>query len=236
MPPRPYTQLPLPPSEHLIAQNLEKESTMRILVLGATGGTGRAIVRLAQSRGHDVTILARNPEKARDLGKAHIVQGDVFDVAAMGQALEGAQAVISAIGTPVSPFREVTLLSSATRILAGEMRRRGVTRLIAITGMGAGDSAGHGGFLFDRVFKPLLLRKVYADKDRQEAIIRDSGLSWTIVRPSVLTNKPARGKIRALTNLSEFHGGSVSRGDVAQFILDDLDGGQWTQQAPLITW
>jgi putative NADH-flavin reductase len=157
-------------------------------------------------------------------------------VAALGQALEGVQAVISAIGTPVSPFREVTLLSSATRILAGEMQRQGVTRLIAITGMGTGDSAGHGGFLFDRIFKPLMLRKVYADKDRQEAIIRDSELDWTIVRPSVLNKKSARGKIRALTNLSEFHGGSISRADVAQFILDELDGGQWMHQAPLITW
>lgn len=183
-----------------------------------------------------MTILARRPEKANDLGQVRVVQGDALDPIAMGRAVEGTEAVISAIGTPVSPFRDITLLSSATRILTSEMQRRGVSRLIAITGMGAGDSAGHGGFLFDRIFKPLMLRKVYADKDRQETIIRGSGLEWTIVRPSVLSNKPAQGAVRTLTNLSDFHGGGISREDVAAFILDELDARQWVHQAPLITW
>jgi putative NADH-flavin reductase len=128
----------------------------------------------------------------------------------------------------------VTLLSAATRVLVGEMQRRGVGRLVAITGMGAGDSAGHGGFLFDRLFELLMLRKVYADKDCQEAIIRGSGLDWTIVRPAVLNDKPARGSVRALTDLSAFQGGAISREDVAGFILDEIDTGTWRQQAPLI--
>jgi uncharacterized protein YbjT (DUF2867 family) len=209
---------------------------MRLFVLGATGGTGKAIVRLAQARGHDATILARNPEKAEDLRDVRVVRGNALDPAAVASALEGAGAVISALGTPASPFREVTLLSAATRVLTSEMRRQGIARLIAITGMGAGDSAGHGGFFFDRIFKPLMLRHVYTDKDRQEAIIQDSGLDWTIVRPSVLSNKPARGAVRALTDLSGFHGGSISRDDVAKFILDQLDDGQWINKAPLITW
>ena len=83
--------------------------------------------------------------------------------------------------------------------------------------MGAGDSAGHGGFVFDNLIFPLLLRKVYADKDRQEEIVRDSGLDWVLVRPSVLNDKSGRGTIRALTDLSDFHGGSISREDVATF-------------------
>jgi putative NADH-flavin reductase len=100
--------------------------------------------------------------------------------------------------------------------------------------MGAGDSAGHGGFLFDRLFELLMLRKVYADKDCQQAIIRGSGLDWTIVRPAVLNDKPARGSVRALTDLSAFQGGAISREDVAGFILDEIDTGTWRQQAPLI--
>jgi putative NADH-flavin reductase len=209
---------------------------MKLLILGATGGTGRAIVRLASNRRHEVTILARSAKKARDLGASRIVVGDALDPAAVAQALKGAEAVISALGTPVSPFREVTLLSEASRILVGEMQQQGVGRLIAITGMGAGDTAGHGGFLFDRVFKPLMLRKVYADKDRQEAIIRGSGLDWTIIRPAVLNDKPARGSVRALTDLSDFQGGSISWEDVATFILDELDSGRWRNKAPLIAW
>src|SRR5437016_7614239 len=116
------------------------------------------------------------------------------------------------------------------------MRAERVSRLVCITGMGAGDSAGHGGFLFDNVIFPLLLKKVYADKNRQEAIVRNSGLDWVLVRPSVLNDKPGRDAIRALTDLSDFHGGSISRSDVASFILDQVRNDRWLRRSPLITW
>ena len=117
----------------------------------------------------------------------------------MRQALKGRDAVVSALGTSASPFREVTLLSTATRALVSAMKIEQVSRLVCITGIGAGDSAGHGGFLFDNLIFPLLLRNVYADKNRQEAIVRESGLDWVLVRPSMLNDKPGRDSIRALT-------------------------------------
>ena len=72
-------------------------------------------------------------------------------------------------------------------------------RLITVTGLGAGDSRGHGGLLYDAVVFPLLLKRVYDDKDVQEWIVRSSGLDWTIVRPGLLTNSPATGRYRVLT-------------------------------------
>ncbi|MEZ2221595.1 NAD(P)-dependent oxidoreductase [Rhizobium sp. RCC_161_2] len=207
----------------------------KILILGATGPTGRHIVSQAVSRGYDVTLLVRSPEKAADMKGAKIVVGDARDEKVLRQAIKGRDAVISAIGTPASPFREVTLLSTATRALVSVMKAERVSRLVAITGMGAGDSAGHGGLLFDNVFFPLLLRKVYADKNRQEAIIKNSGLDWTIVRPSILNNKPRSNAIRTLTDLSDFHGGSISRQDVATFILDQISSETWLRGSPLIT-
>jgi uncharacterized protein YbjT (DUF2867 family) len=192
----------------------------RILVLGATGGTGRLIVAQAVARGYDVAVLVRSAEKARDLKGAKLIVGDARDDSALRHALKGRDAVISALGTPASPFREVTLLSSATRALVSAMKAEHVLRLVCITGIGAGDSGGHGGFVFDNLIFPLLLRKVYADKNRQEAIIRDSGLDWVLVRPSILNNKPSRNTIRALTDLSGFHGGTISRENVAKFVLD----------------
>jgi uncharacterized protein YbjT (DUF2867 family) len=207
----------------------------KILVLGATGPTGRHIVTRAIERGYDVTALVRSPEKAADLQGVKLVVGDARDERALSEALDGRDAVISALGTPASPFKEVTFLSTATRALVGAMKAERVSRLIAITGVGAGDSAGHGGFLFDTLIFPLLLRKVYADKNRQEAIIRESGLDWTIVRPSVLNNKPGLGAVRALTDLGAFHGGSIARQDVAQFVLDQIASDTWLRQSPLIT-
>ncbi|NTF00089.1 SDR family oxidoreductase (plasmid) [Agrobacterium tumefaciens] len=208
----------------------------KILVLGATGPTGRHIVGQALARGYDVTVLARSPEKATDLNGAKLVVGDARDEKVLRQAVKGRDVVISALGTPASPFREVTLLSTATRALVSAMKAEHVSRLVTITGMGAGDSAGHGGFLFDNLIFPLLLRKVYADKNRQEAIIKDSDLNWTIVRPSVLNNKPGRTTIQTLTSLNQFRGGSISRENVATFVLDQVTTDLWLHKLPLITW
>ena len=208
----------------------------RILVLGATGGTGRLIVSHALARGYEVTALVRSAQRAKDLQGAKLIFGDVRNEASLREAVEGQDAVISALGTPASPFSEVTLLSTATRALVSAMKNEQVSRLIAITGIGAGDSRGHGGFVFDKMIYPLLLRNVYADKDRQEAIVRDSGLDWTLVRPSVLNDKAGRAGVRALTDLSTFHGGTVSRADVADFILDQVQAATWLRRSPLVTW
>ncbi|MGJ4915759.1 SDR family oxidoreductase [Bradyrhizobium sp. HKCCYLRH2060] len=207
-----------------------------ILVLGATGGTGRLIVRDALARGHHVTALVRSPERAGDLQGAQLIVGDARDEATLRKALKGQNAVISSLGTPLSPFREVTTLSTSTRALVKAMKAEHVARLVAITGIGAGDSRGHGGFVYDRLILPLLLRNVYADKNRQEAVIRDSGLDWLIVRPAMLNDKPGGQKLRALTDLAGFHGGTIARADVARFVVDQVSDDSFLHRAPLITW
>lgn len=211
---------------------------MKILVLGATGATGLLIVRKALAEGHSVVALVRSKAKAEAAGLVGIdlVEGDATDETALTRAIAGCDAVISSLGTAMSPFREVTMLSTATRALVGVMATQNVRRLICITGLGAGDSRGHGGFFFDRVFLPLMLRKVYDDKNRQEDVIRASALDWTIVRPTILNDKPAHGSVRALTDLSSVHGGSISRADVADFVVQQLTTNTWLRKAPLITW
>lgn len=217
-------------------QTVSSEPRPKILVLGATGGTGRLIVAQSLARGYDVTALVRSPGKAKSLPGAKLVVGDARDPKVLREALRGRDAVVRALGTPASPFREMTLLSEVTRTLVGAMRDEGVARLVAVTGIGAGDSRGHGGFAFDRLILPLLLRHVYADKDCQEDIVRQSGLDWVLVRPTVLSNKPGRGAVRALVDLAGFHGGSVAREDVARFVLDQVETDAWIGRTPLITW
>jgi putative NADH-flavin reductase len=207
---------------------------MKILVLGATGPTGRLIVGEAIGLGHEVVALVRDDSKASDLHGVNLVQGDARDRAALASALDGCDGVISALGTKMSPFSRVDLLSSATKALVQAMIDREVRRLICITGLGAGDSRGHGGFLFDRVILPLLLSHVYDDKDRQEAVVRGSDLDWTLVRPMVLTNKPPSGHVQAQVDLTNVHGGSISRADVAHFVVEELTTRRWLKQAPLI--
>lgn len=210
---------------------------MKILVTGATGGTGQQIVREAQAQGHDVTALVRSRSKAAPLlPGASLEEGDARDPLVVSRALRECDAVISALGTrKIQPFRDVTLMSKATRTLVAAMQAQEVPRFICITGLGAGDSAGHGGFVYDRLIKPILLRKIYQDKDRQEEVVRESGLDWIIVRPTVLTDKPATDRIRAISDLSGFHGGTIPRADVATFVVALTGSDDWLRKTPLIT-
>jgi uncharacterized protein YbjT (DUF2867 family) len=116
------------------------------------------------------------------------------------------------------------------------MGRESHQKLIAVTGIGAGDSKGHGGFLYDRVVNPLLLGTIYEDKDRQESIIKASDIEWLIVRPGFLTNDPRTGKYRAIENLSGVTAGKISRLDVADFILKQLIAPTYFGKTPLLTY
>jgi NAD(P)H-binding len=102
------------------------------------------------------------------------------------------------------------------------MTRNGVRRLVCISALGVGDSRGHGGFVFDRLFLPLLLSHTYKDKDGQDTAIRASSLDWVVVRPAMLTNDPARGSVRAVADLPGVKGGKIARADVARFVLEQL--------------
>jgi uncharacterized protein YbjT (DUF2867 family) len=95
--------------------------------------------------------------------------------------------------------------------------------LITVTGLGAGDSRGHGGLLYDAIVFPLLLKRVYDDKDVQEWIIRSSGLDWTIVRPGLLKDSPATNRYRVLTAPRDWRFGTISRADVADFLVQQVD-------------
>jgi putative NADH-flavin reductase len=208
---------------------------MRILVVGATGATGQQIVEQSLAQGHHVTALVRRPDKF-DIQHPflQVVKGDVLDPASL-DAVQGQDAVISSLGTKKIGLEPVTLLSEGTKNLLQAMERHSVKRLVCITGIGAGDSKGHGGLLYDKLILPLILKRIYDDKDRQEAEIRQSNLDWTIVRPGGLTNDLAKGKYRVLTDLTGITAGKISRADVATFILQELTDDRYLHQAPLIS-
>jgi uncharacterized protein YbjT (DUF2867 family) len=207
---------------------------MKILVLGATGATGQLIVRDAVASGHSVVALVRTKARS-DLPGAELIEGDVRDEKTLARALDGCDAVVSALGTGVG-FREVDLLTVATRALVATMTRTGIRRLICISALGVGDSRGHGGFVFDRLFQPLLLGHAYKDKGHQETTIRASSLDWVIVRPGMLTNDSPRGRVKATTDLAGVNGGKIARADVAQFVVEQLTTDIWLRQTPVILW
>jgi putative NADH-flavin reductase len=115
------------------------------------------------------------------------------------------------------------------------MRAQGPQRLICITGIGAGDSRGHFGLLYDGVMFPLMLKRIYDDKDVQERMIKDSGLDWTIARPGVLVSAPVTGSYRASSDPKKWTLKTIARADVARFVADEIRDGRYIGQAPVVT-
>src|ERR1039458_6340379 len=112
---------------------------MRLLVVGATGGLGRLAVAEALSRGHEVTALMRDAARGGLPEQVNMARGDVLDPASLGSAVEGQDAVVSALGTP-SPRQASSLLEDGTRNLVEAMQRASVPRLVCVTLLGTSDS------------------------------------------------------------------------------------------------
>ena len=166
---------------------------MRLIIFGATGTIGRHLVDQALSQGHDVTAFARNPG-ALTTTHPNLTQcaGDVLDPEAVADAIYGHDAVLIALGAG----RKGTVRAAGTKHVIDAMNRHGVRRLICQSTLGAGDSRAVLNFFWKRIMFGLLLKDAYADHEAQEALVRQSNLDWTIVRPSAFTDKPASGPVK----------------------------------------
>ena len=210
---------------------------MRLLVIGAAGGTGRALVEQALQRGHHVTAFVRNPAKlSAQHERLAVARGDVLDYASVEAAVEGHSAVLCALGHKrwLYPTR---ILSEGTRNLIRAMEKQSVRRFVCETSLGVGDSWGRMGLYYTAFVGVFILPLYFLDKARQERLIRSSSLDWVIVRPGVLTNGPKRGVYR--------HGPAIghwlwtvriSRADVADFMLNQLSDDRYLRSAPGVCW
>ena len=214
----------------------KKGMSMKLLIIGASRGIGRQLLEQALQAEQTVTAMTRHPEKLPGQQEGlKVMAGDILDPQQVQQAVAGQEAVCLSIGIGVT-WKPVRVFSQGTEDVLAAMAEHRVKRLICVTGIGAGDSEGHGGFLYDRIFKPLLLKTIYEDKNRQEALIKASDMDWTIVRPGFLTNGPRTGKYRVLTDLTGVTAGKISRADVAHFMLQELATNRYLRQTPLVTY
>ena len=206
-----------------------------VLVIGASKGIGLETVKAALEAGHTVRAVARSARRILirnpNLEK---ISGDALDHATVKAALAGVDAAVQTLGVAAGPgmmLKPVRLFSDATRLLVTAMKETEVNRLISVTGFGAGDSRHRGGCLYNAAFE-LFLRQAYEDKDVQEDLIQESGL---IARPVILTNGSRTGRYRVLVEPRSWRVGFISRADVADFLVKQIDDDAYLGKTPLLT-
>jgi putative NADH-flavin reductase len=212
------------------------EEKMKLLIFGATRGTGHKLIEQALDQGHRVTAFVRDPAK---LGIKHanlqIVQGDVMNSAAVEQAVKGQDVVLSAIGAP--PSSKDPIRAEGTRNIIRAMEKIGVRRFISLSSHGVGDTRETLPLLYKYVIVPIFLRRVFADHEVQEDYIKQSRLDWTIVRPTALTDGQRTGAYRHCVPVTEKnHNNKISRADVADFMLKQLAEDTYLRKTPTISY
>jgi putative NADH-flavin reductase len=209
--------------------------TKRVLVLGASGGTGRQVVSQALEQGYEVTAFVRRPGRMRTAHeRLRIVAGDVTQATtALSSAVQGQDAVISALGVGLS-LNSGDLIARSMPLVVHAMETQTVRRLIFTSAYGVG-STWIDVPILGRIMLRLLLRNLYADKEAGEEILRRSRLDWTLVYPVTLTNGPRTGRYRAGERLNLRGLPRVSRADVASFLLAQIEDPTYVRKGVLIS-
>jgi len=207
---------------------------MKVVVFGASGGTGQQIVRRALDDGHQVTAFVRNASK---LGLTHenlsVATGDTLDAATVDLAVQGVDAVLSAIGPKGKPG---TIVAESTQNIVNAMNKHGVKRLVVVSVGGIlqpkDQPGGFNKFLSGLI--KLLQREIFEDREKQLHILKNSDLEWVAARVPRLLDGPATGHIHA-GYWGSGNGMSLTRADLADFMLAQLKENTWLGQAPVVT-
>lgn len=231
-----YAGRPLPHTDPAVThRHLKGVVKMKLALFGASGTTGRFVVKEALDRGHEVVALTRNPSKLDiEHDRLTAITGDVLDPAVVEETVAGTDAVISLLG---AGMRRTTLRTDGTRTIVEAMHRQGITRLISQSVFGLGDSADRLPLHWRLLVKPVLLRNAYRDHAGQEAIVVSSGLDWTITRPVSLrdvapTGHYQHGPASAMDDITL----KIGLTDLARFTLDQLDSDKYMHRRPGISF
>ncbi|MEU5975320.1 SDR family oxidoreductase [Streptomyces sp. NPDC047315] len=207
---------------------------MRYTVFGATGGTGRQLVRQALDAGHEVTAVVRNPDRLPEREHERLqvaVVADVTDAAALRPVVAGRDAVLSALGAPNN--KAAGIASAGARAILQALDAEGVRRYVAVSAAPVGPLPDGEGLLYRAVVWPLVgrvFKDVYADLRVMEGEIRASATDWTLVRPPRLTDGPRTGAYRTTLGGAVPRGHEVSRADLAHAVLSAVDAPDTVKQ------
>jgi putative NADH-flavin reductase len=206
---------------------------MRLAIFGATGGTGLALTRQALDKGHSVRVLVRNPSRMTLVNSnMRVLMGDVLDHHSVIKTILGTDAVLSCLGQR-NLLKNTRVVSVGTKLIMSVMQAQGVRRLVVESAFGAGESLPLANW-WQRLAYATLLWAPYEDKNLMEPEVKTSGLEWTILRPTVLSNGPLTGDsvVSFGRPPAKF---TVSREDVAAVMLKSVEERMWIGAAPTVT-
>jgi len=211
---------------------------MRLALLGGTGRIGRHLLTSTLAAGHEVTVLARDPAglsgQPAASGALTVIGGGATDQAAVHAAVDGADAVLSALGPRGAKTPD--LLGIAARNITAAMEKTGARRLICVSAAGAFIESDPDMGRLAKLILPRVFATNFADTREMEAAIAESGLDWTMVRAARLVNTPETGRYRVRPDYPPQGGGKISRADVAHFMAAVLADGSWIGGRPALAY
>jgi len=195
---------------------------VNIIIFGASGHIGQIVVARALEEGYKVTAFVRNPNSLSIKNKnLYVYVGDIGNYTQVADALKGNEAVISVVGnsTRAVVFKSTTVISEGVKNIIKAMKQHKVKRLLFISSFGLNESI----FLPQKIFIRIVLKNIFAEMPRQEKMISQSGLDYTIVRPARLTDQTTVGEYKAAEDLYIGLFSHISRAAVADFLLKQLE-------------
>ena len=207
---------------------------MKIVVFGAGGKTGSLVVAKALAAGHAVTVFVHTAVHSgaqQDHADVRVISGDAGDPEAVRRAVTGQDAVIDTIGGK-TPYKDTELERAAAKNIVEAMQAEGVRRLIVVSMMGIGESSEQAPFWYEHLLMPTFLRGSTKDKTAMESTVQASGLEFVIARPPILSEEPATGSVHILPAPTKGH--KISREDLAQFLVDQLEDDTHLGQAVVV--
>ena len=212
---------------------------MKIIIFGATGFSGQAILEEAFRQGHEVTVLVRDASKIHNKNNnVKIVEGNVLEPAVVSSVLHHQEAVIQCLGVGgKGDGKPTTFISDATKVIVDEMQKQNIKRLIAMSNVGAGNSITFQPWFFTKFILPYFmkwLKVIIEDKNRMEPIIMNSNLNWTIVRCPNIVDKPSKGACNATLDGKGLKM-TITLPDLSRFMVDQLKETNFNKQAPCVS-
>ena len=212
---------------------------MKIIIFGATGFSGQAILEEAVRQGQEVTVLVRDASKIHNKNNnVKIVEGNVLEPAVVSSVLHHQEAVIQCLGVGgKGDGKPTTFISDATKVIADEMQKQNIKRLIAMSNVGAGNSITFQHWFFNKFILPYFMKwmkVIIEEKNRMEPIIMNSNLNWTIVRCPNIVDKPSKGTCNATLDGKGLKM-TITLPDLSRFMVDQLKQTTFIKQAPCIS-